>query len=61
MRRGTLIAIILLFVVLAIAAVRELTIATSGHAPYPGPTVTNQLPEPSGSLPPTTPNAAASS
>ena len=61
MRRGTLIAIILLFVVLVIAAVRQLTIATSDRAPYPGPTVTNQLPAHSGTSAVTTASAAASS
>jgi len=46
-RRGTLITIILLFVVLTVVAIRQIVIATSNRAPYPGPTVTGQLPSPS--------------
>ena len=47
MRRGTLITIIVLFVVLLVVAVRQISIASRDQAPYPGPSVANQLPAPS--------------
>lgn len=52
MRRPTLIAIIVLFVLITIAAIAQIRIASDDRAPLPGPTSPGQLP----SLPSATPS-----
>jgi len=43
-RRGTLIILISLFALLAVATVAQLLIAPGDRGPYPGPTSPGQLP-----------------
>jgi hypothetical protein len=43
-RRPTLITIIVLFVLITIAAIAQLTIASGDRPPLPGPTSPGQLP-----------------
>jgi len=45
-RRGTLIALIVLFSLLMAAAVWQVLLATQDRGPYPGPTSPGQLPSP---------------
>ena len=46
MRRGTIVLLVVLTMLLVAAAVAQLVIASGDRGPYPGPTSPGQLPSP---------------